>query len=545
MKKLLSTLLVLLPLTLTHAQYDFPVVLNGLSIGLNLEGQQTVYATDFLSLPTIACTEFGQVLINRSTLQFPRGSQPPATASDSLVFDCNDFSTESIELWYQDLHQNWLVADSYVVIFGLQGNCGDCTSSNCQTTAPVLYNGLSVSFDGESSSVNVHARNLVSREINTDEQFSFSAAVEDSVRTFTCADDGLVPVLVYSHRPGFTSQAASTYIALALGSNCGSGDFTGARSMVVQGLSVPNSSAEVVTVPARAFAPKNSPAQQLSFSTDPADTLLTLECDQIGAGGIFINIYNHQTGAPGPPALTYLTGDDTQNHCDDGPENTAANDHIEHALLMDSCRVYHQFTKASNEEIDWDFGTGGNSVWHLFEAVESDFFFNLDIFIDPVDTLQYAIVEYQSETGTAWVYDTGTVTQTDTLLYRNCIISTGRSVSLFYLQISGLREGALTRYYLSAKEIPCPSALNDSKTATLKSYPNPTTGQLTIELPPAMPSRVTLELFDSFGRHLSKQAITNVGTTWMLDLTGQPKGTYFIRLSDEKNAWTSKVVLLR
>lgn len=548
MKNYIFSFLLLLLYSNLTAQYDFPATTNGLSIGLDLNGEQTVFATDFLSTPTDECSAFGEVLINRSTLQFPRGSEPPASAGESLTFDCNDFGTESIELWYRDQFGNWLVADSYVVIFGLQNDCGGCEGDDCQSTSPIAYNGFSISFPGGVDNLSVNARELVSRTALPNENFSFSATVTDTVRAFSCSGNSLIPVLIFSHRDGFTARAASTYVTLANGENCGDNSFSGDAARVIQGLSVPNSSAEIVTVPARAFAPKYGPAQQLSFSADPADTLFTLTCEQIGAGGIFINVHNHISGTPGPPALTYLTGDDTQNHCDDATENTAANDSIANALLIDSCRRFHQFTRASTEIDDAVFAGGGNSVWHtipVFDDIGNSF---LKFNIDAVDTIKYALFIKGFLLNPYFALaDSGTVIGSDTIEYSECIINnrTPNSVDSLYLQISGLSAGAVSRYYLSADRIECPSATKNKALSTLKSFPNPTSGITSIEVPQELSSRATIGVFNQEGHRVQQYIISNLSDKIDLDLASQPPGIYYVRLSDANKAWVSKVVVYR
>ncbi|MEM9836953.1 MAG: hypothetical protein AAF828_10645 [Bacteroidota bacterium] len=193
--------LFLLPWSI-RAQYDFPVVINGLSIGLELDGQRMVYARDFLAFSSFGCEMEPSLKINRSTLVFPRDTVPPTTATDHLTFDCNDFGTESIELWYQDRYGQWTVADSYVVIFGLGVDCGDCSGAACSSSSPLLYNGLSVSTVA-GDNVSVAAREVVSYPVPNEEQYSFSEDINDTVRTYNCQSDFLNPVLIYRHQPGF------------------------------------------------------------------------------------------------------------------------------------------------------------------------------------------------------------------------------------------------------------------------------------------------------------------------------------------------------
>ncbi len=81
-----------------------------------------------------------------------------------------------------------------------------------------------------------------------------------------------------------------------------------------------------------------------------------------------------------------------------------------------------------------------------------------------------------------------------------------------------------------------------SQSAGFKVFPNPTSGQLTLELlEPALSGQVSIEIFSMMGERVF--SATKPGARqYELDLSGHPGGIYFIRLSQGNEVETQRVI---
>lgn len=75
---------------------------------------------------------------------------------------------------------------------------------------------------------------------------------------------------------------------------------------------------------------------------------------------------------------------------------------------------------------------------------------------------------------------------------------------------------------------------------SIPTYPNPTTGSFTIELPP---NSATLTITDLTGRIIQQSAIVNRNSEITLDLSAHPNGLYFISIATENGLYRGKVVV--
>jgi hypothetical protein len=77
----------------------------------------------------------------------------------------------------------------------------------------------------------------------------------------------------------------------------------------------------------------------------------------------------------------------------------------------------------------------------------------------------------------------------------------------------------------------------------LKIYPNPTTGELTIEngeLSPEFNSGVNVDVYDVFGRNVLSHQLSTVNC--QLSIKNLPSGIYFIRMQTENEVIIRKIV---
>lgn len=536
MKAFFLSLLLAVNWSALVAQYDFPVVINGLSISLDLDSSRTVFPADWLVKQISDCYP-DSILISRTV--FPRGATPPAQAADSLVFNCDDFSSESIEIWWKDPSGTWLVTDSYALINGLD-SCG-CAADCAPNAVPILLNGFSTAF-ASGDSIVIAARELVAVSL-PGQTYSFGPDPADSVRTFYCADAAVVNLEIFAHAPGKLSLSARTYLAI---NNAQCGSTAGAAvARVIQGLSVPSGPAGVVSIPARAFAAPFSGPQQLSFSPDPADTLFSVDCAQIGTGGINLTLYNHLSGNPGPGSPSYLIGDDGRRFCTGGVPVTPANDSLPFATSLANCLIFDQFQRAGLEDnepsIDLADSVAG-TVWYQFESPDVD---NPQVAlrIKPVDSLYFAVYGNLDGNFLDAVPFMSGLAVSDTSLNFCVSFSDGP----WYLQIQGRSPGAITRYYLRVDEHPeCPSPTTflASEVARMDVFPNPASDFVKVRLAEqnqANGENLTpfhnLSVYSTGGRLLAQSSGTEV------DIGRLPPGLYWLvaQLKDGRR-FTEKLI---
>lgn len=533
MKKLLLSCLFLCYFASLTAQYDFPVVVHGLSISLDLDGNKVVYPQQWLANSINDCLP-DSLLISETV--FPRTNRPPATAADSMVFNCENFSSESVEIWWKGAENEWLVTDSYALISGFDG-C-DCDSNCLENAKPVLINGYSTAYENGGNIV-IHARELVNT-YTSGYHYSFGPAIADSSRTFSCTDGLLSPVDIYAHADGLESRSAQTYITFDT-SNCSSTSFPGASARVVQGLSIPSGLSGMISVPARAFAVPYGPEQILAFSENVNDTIFSINCENIGGGGINIALYNHIDGNPGPPARTYLIGNDGRGFCNGDDSTIPRNDHRTNATLLDECTVFEQFHKASIEpqEISIDSsGAIGATVWYQFpledanevrynvtirplDSIYFSFYAPIDGLLGPSDPLSHGLITGDTTINLCW---------------------DGGNFDLWSLQIQQAAPNQMARYYLSLGEQEvCQVATENQQQLdkTVHIAPNPSNGLFNLITPDPSLQIASINVFSTSGQALLQQSNP------LVDLSNQPAGLYWVVIYFENGQRVSKRLIKR
>lgn len=87
------------------------------------------------------------------------------------------------------------------------------------------------------------------------------------------------------------------------------------------------------------------------------------------------------------------------------------------------------------------------------------------------------------------------------------------------------------------------SSINETS-FSLGLYPNPTSGLFTVELPRNAGSNALVEVLDLSGRIAYSLRNQTGGNNLRLDLTGQPAGTYFVRVTANGQVFRSKLTLM-
>ncbi len=75
---------------------------------------------------------------------------------------------------------------------------------------------------------------------------------------------------------------------------------------------------------------------------------------------------------------------------------------------------------------------------------------------------------------------------------------------------------------------------------TIPIYPNPSSTHITIELPTTPQKNTSLTIYNLNGQQLITQAITEPQT--VVDVSGLPKGVYFVKVMNDKNVIVQKVI---
>lgn len=523
--KALFAALFFAPFSLLLAQYDFPVIINGIAVSLDYQSSKAIAATDWLALEESDCFP-DSVLVSYTF--FPRDNTPPSSASDSIYFDCTNFASESIEIWWKGSQGEWLVTDSYALIDGFD-NC-DCEEECPLATTPIAVNGLSTAYDIDGN-VTVSARDLIakSRAAHT---YSFSEDPADSIRLYNC-EDGAVQVLdVFAHAPGLAFRSTQTYIAINT-TNCDSAAFSGNPPKVIQGLSIPTDQGGLITIPASVFATPLADHQQLSFSENAEDTLFSFNCAMIGNGSINVSLYDHSSGEASPPADSYIVGDDGRLFCSGFAPPIAFNDDFEQAAQLLSCEQFGQFQFASreDEEPNPDPVGNGNTVWYTFPSPDDNGGTTLSI--RSVDSLYYAV--YAPLELSASPVASGLISQDTTLI----LCWEGAPFDNWLLQIQQTSPDKVTRYYLSTGfNDACTSNASAIDREAISVYPNPSNGRFFIKGITPLLATTQIEAFN-----LNGQLIASTTRANSIDLSGQPSGTYFIRINTGTTLQVVRVIV--
>jgi hypothetical protein len=94
---------------------------------------------------------------------------------------------------------------------------------------------------------------------------------------------------------------------------------------------------------------------------------------------------------------------------------------------------------------------------------------------------------------------------------------------------------------------PCVSGSNPGKPAVLMVHPNPTSGQLTVELDNYHSTKAIVVITSLTGRIVAEKevVITSAVQTVNFDLSGQPNGIYFVLVVSPDGIQTQKVILVK
>lgn len=508
-----GVLLVTCGLTLA-AQYDFPVVVHGLSLSLDTDGQRTVRPSDWIVAQVGDCRP-DSLRISRTV--FPRLATPPPGAADSLVFTCQDSNSESVEIWWKGADNEWLVTDSYALITGF--DVCDCEPADCLPSrpTPLLLNGLSTSY-GADGTRTVRARNFLATT-ESGLAYSFGPDPADSLRTYECAAGSVVAVDVYAHTTNGESGFAVTYLALAEGGCAG---LAGPPALVIQGLSVPVGPAGVVSIPARAYAAPFAPDQQLAYSLAATDTLRSIGCAQVGGASQPLSLFNHASGTTGPAAISYLIGDDGRRFCSAPTPPAPLNDDWAAAqTIPPECETFYQFGPATVEEGEMLPGPGsGGTVWFILPESELDM--NPMVRLRTPDSLFYAV--YPGE-GNEALSQGLLLPGADTVL--GVCPPIGQGVVTWFLQLQQTAPGKISRcYFASPTESACFTRANDSLPVDLRPtvYPNPSEGLFYVRYPDAA-NWQDVQLYDARG-----QLLQRLPAGPEIDLTDHSPGLYLLRM---------------
>lgn len=99
--------------------------------------------------------------------------------------------------------------------------------------------------------------------------------------------------------------------------------------------------------------------------------------------------------------------------------------------------------------------------------------------------------------------------------------------------------GSKSYYYYS--EYILPSAIPEYNQIEFKVYPNPTRGEITLELPAESIESAVVFISDMQGRIIDVKPISNTNST--IDLSQQQSGIYFIRISNGQKTGTKRIIL--
>jgi hypothetical protein len=89
----------------------------------------------------------------------------------------------------------------------------------------------------------------------------------------------------------------------------------------------------------------------------------------------------------------------------------------------------------------------------------------------------------------------------------------------------------------------CPNAWQEVPGMEVRFFPNPTTGELTIQFNSSVPVNGTVEIVDLYGRLLRTEILPTNGGEYRLSIATLPAGVYFVRLLEEgMPVWVARIV---
>lgn len=74
-------------------------------------------------------------------------------------------------------------------------------------------------------------------------------------------------------------------------------------------------------------------------------------------------------------------------------------------------------------------------------------------------------------------------------------------------------------------------------------YPNPTTGIFQLTTDNIQSAKLELEIYNLLGEKVYMATKTNVGTNYIIDISNQPKGIYFVKIYDGDKIYSNKIVV--
>jgi len=117
--------------------------------------------------------------------------------------------------------------------------------------------------------------------------------------------------------------------------------------------------------------------------------------------------------------------------------------------------------------------------------------------------------------------------------------STGESFDLEVTRKPEMNDGKFVQHGISVITglKLSPTAISEAVNSNISIFPNPTKGIFTIE---GITGEANVKIFNAFGVEITTSKIDLLGT---IDLSGQPKGVYFIRIESGEKVSFEKVVL--
>ncbi len=546
-------ILLILAFSSIHFYASALICKNGVIATLDGSGQLTLPAEDFV-LDNNSCCLFG--------ISYGISLDNGITYQPTASFDCDDLGQIPVRVRFNDCLGQPNVCETYVIVQGVLGvcdaGCGGCCLPKAKVRAlnVVYYDNFTTVIQAEWFDDGSHSECAAGPL-----QFSFSQNTNDTQRTLTCDDLSSQFIQLWVTDAAGNQTFGETFVIVQLAY----GDCTGAgpclpSPVAINGMVLLLRADGKTCISAHEFdlasfvsGCSGASSYQLSFSSNPNDTVFCFDCNSIGQQPV--EVFIHDNLGNMNYAVTFVIVEDNGDYCTTPanlvpPNDDACNAYDINYLLNSGCTEYffNIGADAGTNEVTPPMGACGvpntwcdaaavaeKTVWFKFEAPSSE---KITIATEGMNT-QLALWDAAScgvlKAGFATLIaandDDPTLSNGGSKLEAECL----KAGKTYFLQMDGHSnsEGYFGLKFSATGPV-CTDATGETITeaAVFSIQPNPASSFVDIVVQkPVDWQHGKIVLSDLSGRVVLQEKIT--GKDLQLDARHLSSGIYFLHLQTE------------